>query len=82
MPPPDAAETRIEVWDCNWSTFRLFDACATQWRVVGGFGVMWIGLDYAAVEIVQRRLHLDDADFADLQAMEVEALMILNGGRS
>lgn len=79
LPAPEA--DRIDVWAPNWSAFNLFLACETQWRAVGTMGrPIWIGLDYAAVEIVQRRRQLEDVDWRDLQAMEGAALAILNSG--
>lgn len=60
----------------------LLQACETQWRVASGFGgVLWIGLDYTAVQIVMRH-KVAPADrrgmFEDLQAMEAHALPVLN----
>lgn len=82
LPPPALVDPdRVEVWAPNWPAFRLFLACETQWRAVGTMGrPIWIGLDYAATEIVQRRLDLDDVDWRDLQIMEGAALAILNAG--
>lgn len=82
LPAPAPVEAdRIEVWAPNWSTFQLFLASETQWRAVGTMGrPIWIGLDYAAVEIVQRRRGLEDVDWSDLQVMEGAALAILNAG--
>jgi hypothetical protein len=36
--------------------------------------VVWIGLDYVAVDVVLRRMGLGDEVFADLQVMERAAL--------
>jgi len=53
----------------------------TQWRVVASMaGLIWVGLDYAAVDIALRRLAFPDAVFGDLLVMEEAALPILNGG--
>lgn len=82
LPPPAPVDPdRVEVWASNWSAALLFLGCETQWRAVGTMGrPIWIGLDYAAAEIVQRRLELDDVDWRDLRIMEGAALAILNGG--
>lgn len=59
----------------------LFLAAQTQWRAVATAGgpIVWIGLDYAAVEVLMRRLSLDVA-FEDLQVIEDAALAVLNEG--
>lgn len=67
----------FEVALANADTIRAWLACATQWRVLAGAGAaIWLGLDYAGVDVVLRRLGLADPDavFADLQLMEGEAL--------
>ncbi|QDY99059.1 DUF1799 domain-containing protein [Nitratireductor mangrovi] len=65
----------FEVWDANWGVLRAFLACETQWRAVAGFGgVEWIGIDYAAADVVLRRAGLDDEAFEELRLMEREAL--------
>ncbi|MBN8917736.1 MAG: DUF1799 domain-containing protein [Rhizobiales bacterium] len=80
IPATDDEEEVIEVWEPNWPALRAFLACETQWRAVATMaGLVWIGLDYSAVEVAMRRHHLD-CDFGDLQALEAEALTILNGG--
>ena len=68
----------IEVDQRNWDSVRAFLGCQTQWRVAIGFaGAVWLGLDYAAAEIVLRMIG-GGATLADLQAMEMAALPILN----
>ena len=53
----------------------------TQWRVLASMaGLIWIGLDYSAIDVALRRLSLPDAVFGDLLVMEEAALPILNGG--
>ena len=50
----------------------------TQWRVSGMGGA--VGLDYQAVDVVMRRLRIEDGDgelFAGLQVMEIAALKAL-----
>lgn len=69
---PDEA---IEVWARNWPSLMAFLACETQWRVAAGLGgVIRLGLDYAAVDIVMRRAAAGDAVFDDLMVMERAAL--------
>ncbi len=59
----------------NWKSVCAFLDCQTQWRAVATLaGVVWLGLDYQAVDVVMRRLDLDSAVFADIQVMEREAL--------
>ena len=51
-------------------------ACETQWNVVGTYAsLIWIGLNYVAVDIVLRRLGYSEMVFADLQIMEKEAIV-------
>lgn len=81
LPPDETEEELIEVWSPNWPVMRVFLACETQWRASATMaGLIWLGLDYAAVEIVMRRLGFDDIAWADLQAMEAAALGVLNSG--
>lgn len=66
--------------ECNWSSFLAFRACETQWRVAATMaGLIWIGLDYTACQIVLEKLDAPSHIFADLHAMEDAALPILNG---
>ncbi|MDQ0454719.1 DUF1799 domain-containing protein [Rhizobium paknamense] len=67
---------------CNWDSLMAFLACDTQWRVVGvGLGGMvWIGLDYTACDVVFRRGKYADRVWDDLRVMEEAALPILNSG--
>ena len=59
-------EEPVEVWSVNWPALQLLIACRTQWRtVVGRTGLVWLGLDYAAVDVVMRRAGADDAAFAE-----------------
>lgn len=74
VPRDDGA---VEVMLTNADTMRAWLACATQWRcAVGMAGLVWLGLDYAAVDVVLARGSFADPDgvFADLQLMEDEAL--------
>lgn len=64
----------------NWDSVMAFLACDTQWRAVAGpAGLIWIGLDYAGVDIALRRLDFPASVFADLQVMEIAALPVLRG---
>lgn len=65
----------FEVFPENWPVVDLFLRLQTQWRFTG-MGVA-AGLDYTAVDVVMRRLRIEDLDgsiFAGLQVMEVAAL--------
>lgn len=71
-----AAES-FEIMAQNAISFRVWMACETQWRVAAGMGgIVWLGLDYGAVDVVLRRSAVVEADevFADLMEMEAEAL--------
>ena len=71
----------MQVWADNWPAVTVFLALATQWRVLLGMGgLVWLGLDYAAVDVVMRRLAVPEGAFADIRIMEAAALPILNGG--
>lgn len=77
----DAAATpAVRVPAAIWPAVCLFRALETQWRIAVGFGVSaWLGLDYPAADVLMRRTPAFAAvDFADLQVMEAEALIILN----
>ncbi len=70
-PPPP-----FELWACNVKTFDLFDAMSTQWRIgINGAS----GLDYAALAHTARLLgvKLTRARFAEIRAMETEALAVM-----
>ena len=65
----------FKVYPENWPIVELFLRLQTQWRFTG-MGVA-AGLDYNSVDVVMRRLRIEDADgsiFAGLQVMEVAAL--------
>lgn len=52
-----AQAARFGVWPCNWYAFKVFCALRTQWQVVmGGKGLIWLGLNYAAVAPVHAAL--------------------------
>lgn len=65
----------FEVLPENWPIVDLFLRLQTQWRFSGMGSAT--GLDYNAVDVVMRRLRIEDGDgaiFAGLQVMEVAAL--------
>ncbi|MFB2531034.1 DUF1799 domain-containing protein [Paracoccus sp. p3-h83] len=67
----------FEVMRDNADTMRAWLACASQWRMaIGMAGAIWLGLDYAGIDVVLRRGGFADPDavFTDLQLMEDEAL--------
>ncbi|WP_323041579.1 DUF1799 domain-containing protein [Gemmobacter sp.] len=66
----------VEVLPVNWPSVLAFLACETQWRTAGTLaGLIWLGLDYPAVDVVLRRV-APEADFRDLQVMERGALEV------
>lgn len=82
LPPSAPVEAnRIEVWAPNWPALLLFLGCETQWQSVATMGrPIWVGLNYAHVEITERRLGIQGVEWRDLQEMESAALKILNSG--
>lgn len=70
------------VAECNWESLMAFLACDTQWRVssVGMAGLVWIGLDLTACDVVFRRQGFAAELWDDLRVMEEAALPILNSG--
>lgn len=79
--PVDQAheDLAFEVAESNWEALLFFLACDTQWRVVLGMaGLLWIGLDYTACDVIARRMQVPDDAFLDLKIMEGAALSELN----
>ena len=75
-PVPEETEG-FEVLPQNWNSLRAFLACDTQWRAAAGMaGLIWLGLDYAGVDIALTRLGFGDEAFADVQLMEITALEV------
>ncbi|HBD91814.1 MAG TPA: hypothetical protein DEF16_03755 [Gemmobacter sp.] len=71
------------VWDSNWDVLTAFLAVETQWRAAGTLaGLIWLGLDYPAVDIVLRRFGFRDEVFADLRAMEAAALQVFSEAKA
>jgi hypothetical protein len=69
------------VADCNWDSLMAWLACDTQWRVSVGFGgVLWIGHDATACDVIFRRRGFADHLWEDLRVMEEAALPVLNSG--
>ena len=69
----------------NWEAFQLFAAMATNWRVVGGgFGAVYLGLDYSALlavmrlQVKGRKKRIDIFD--RIRLIEQGALGLINGG--
>lgn len=58
----------------------MFVRIQTQWRIVGGMGAVYVGLDYQALAWVFDIYNVEDRRqlFEDLQVMEAAALPILN----
>lgn len=72
-------EEVFELWDVNRKAFKAFDRLGTQWRFVAisgfdGARVVRTGLDYAAVDVVLRRMRGGKRLFEDILAMEAAAL--------
>jgi hypothetical protein len=65
--------------------YQAFLSVYGQWRTVqaGLGGVLWIGLDYAAVDAGLRRaeIALSSEDWADFQEIEAGAALELNRKR-
>lgn len=60
---------------------RVFTLLETQWRVISGMaGMVYQGLDYAAVESLLRLLQIKNRAkvFEGLRVMEGAALSVLN----
>lgn len=79
-----AGNDDFEIWEENMDSAGLFFALATQWRVVSGrAGLMFLGLDYAAVRALISLEFKPSAKKArrlmrDLMDMEAAALPVLN----
>lgn len=81
---PTAAPAPAEPFSVMRSNADSLDAwlgCDSQWRIAAGMGgLIWLGLDYSAVDVVLRRAQVADPDavFMDLQIMEGAALKVLS----
>lgn len=83
-----AQQAVCAVWPENWYAVRVFLRMSTQWRfAAGGARFLWLGLEYQALDGVERRTppvadvpHPDTSDLFDqLRCMERAALEVLNG---
>jgi len=76
-------ESLFPIYEENIGTLEAFFACSTQWRIDGTSGRV-LGLDYAGVEACfrMRRVRNRSRMFEDVQAMEREALTVMNRKRS
>ena len=76
-------ESLFPLYEENVDTLEAFFACSTQWRIDGMSGQV-LGLDYAGVESCfrMRRVRNRSTVFEDVQAMEREALTVMNRKRS
>lgn len=78
---PETKPVTVEVMAELWPAVVLFSRLSTQWRcVAGATQLIWLGLDYAAVDVAIRRLGAEGIAFQDLQTIEAAALGVLNGG--
>lgn len=71
------------VWPEHVQALRVFDACATQWRIlIGNSGAHYQGVEYTAVESVMRIMHVQDPSecLACVQLIEKGAISVLNSG--
>lgn len=69
----------LQVWNDNWDSLTAFLAVETQWRVAATAGrLIWIGIDYNALDVVMRRLKLPENTFEDVMIMEAEALAVFS----
>ena len=74
----------FEVMRANADAIDAWLACESQWRCISAApgSILWLGLDYGAVDVVLRRRKWADPDqlFQDLQDMEGAALEAMNRG--
>ena len=69
----------LDIMECNWPALIAFRACSTQWNVVAlQFCLVFVGLDYAACDVVLRQIGTSAELLADIRVMEEAALEILN----
>ncbi len=83
---PDRAPD-FAVWPENWRAIQLLDGMSTQWRsAVGASSILWLGMDYAALDVVERRIpkhpQAEEPEpaslFAQLRLVEQIAIQIKN----
>ncbi len=74
----DNVSDGFQIWRPNWPAVMGFLECETQWRCIATYGgLIWLGLDYTAVDVVLRRLGFPDHVFAEIQHMETAAIDVL-----
>lgn len=86
-----SAANCIELWPEHWRAVALFFGMGTQWNVsVGMAGLLYHGLKYEVLPLVEQRIPPDPQDpiqpteaevFEQLQILEREALKHLNQTR-
>ena len=70
-PVTEGTADGFSVWSVNWPSLVAFISAETQWRIAATMDrVIWLGLDYSAVDVVLRRLRSPDHVFGDLLEME------------
>jgi len=78
----DFPQPECEVFPDCWMALSVFQAMATQWRILAGVGgVMHLGLEYPALEVVLRRrvpAAQRQSVWQDVMVMESAALAELN----
>lgn len=80
----EALDRDFGVWAENDTALEAFCALGTQWRMLAHMsGVVWTGIEYAAIPPVLRLMAVPRAAWRDtfgaLQIMERAALAALNG---
>lgn len=79
--PATAPAPALAIWPDHWDAVRLVAALGSQWRViVGGDRLIWLGLDYAAVEVTARLMGivLSATVFSQVQTLEAGITPRLN----
>jgi hypothetical protein len=79
----DVPDWHIDVWPENLTAARVFFAMGTQWRTSSGVnGIVWHGLDFNVLPIVEARLGVKPDEqqdlFIRLQTMQSAARSELN----
>ena len=82
----ETQDASLGVWPENWQALQVFLAMGTQWKVSAGMnGMIWTGLDYIALPIVEARMGVRRAASAELftrlRIMESAARQELNKAR-
>lgn len=78
------------MWPEHWHAVQVFRAMGTQWRAVAGFSrVLWLGLDYGPVRLVDRTVratlapeHVQPWPVVFGQLRELEAVAIAERQRA